>query len=108
MIRILILLFIPLIVYGQNVKISGTIYNAVSDQPIEGAQIIVDNTLETFSNQNGEFKLRVGRIGRCKIHVTAEGYFAYDDNGLLLRPGLLNNLEIQLNLINSKVSRAAN
>jgi len=56
----LILVFVNLLAFGQDVTLTGTVYDAETNQPLPGATVIIKDTTEgTTSDFDGVYSIRV-------------------------------------------------
>lgn len=92
--KIYLLKFLLLIILNVNAqvpiqKIRGTVYDNISKQPLEGAQVFLKGTdpfLGAVTDEKGEFLLEDIPVGRYNIQATFIGYSSYSED-LLVKAG---------------------
>jgi iron complex outermembrane receptor protein len=82
---------------GGTAAINGTVKDAESGQPIEGASVQVRGTLlNTVTNAQGQFSLAGVPLAPHAIRVIAIGFAADTIPGVALKPGEVRNVAISL------------
>lgn len=84
---------------AQTATIRGVVVDAVTDEPLPGANVMIENTaplIGTSTNQNGVFEINNVPLGRHDIKVSFLGYKPVLRSGVLVSSGKETVLRIEL------------
>lgn len=104
--KTLLLLFISFSIFAQNNgRISGKIIDKLTQKPIVGVSILLDNSTKgTAANENGEFRLTGLALKTYNIHFSAVGYEKFTAFNIIVNSGNENYLTIELNPNNQQLN----
>ena len=104
--KIIVFLLFSFSIFAQNNgRISGKIVDKLSQKPIIGATVLLDNSSKgTSANENGEFRLTGLALKTYNIHFSAIGYEKYTSFNVIINAGNENYLTIELNPDNQQLS----
>ena len=89
--------FLSVILSGQNyLSLNGIILNEISQEPIVGAEINLNDNVKIYSDSTGQFILKQVPVGRNTIFIFKEGFTYYYNQSLLLELGNQDILEVTL------------
>lgn len=92
--------------YAQNNSqiLRGSVTDAVSNKPLVGATILLDNEFGTTTDTLGNFIFKEIVRGRHQVMVTYIGYDTLQLNDLIIRSGQESNLNLSLDPISNALS----
>ena len=94
--RYIWLFFFPYLAISQTASLTGFVRDGISGSAMAGTQIYIQDSLAGKTDSFGVFSLNALPTGRCVIRLFMPGYHIYEDNSLLLAPGITQQLDIEL------------
>jgi len=83
--------------YERACYLEGTVVNSSTTFPLNGVQVeILSTDIQTVTTITGEFKTGTGLAGTYSVEFSKPGYFTKVENGVVLQPGVITNLNIGL------------
>lgn len=104
--KTILFLFLSFSIFAQNNgRISGKIVDKLTQKPIIGASIVLDNSSKgTSADANGTFRLTGLTLKSYNIHFSAIGYEKYTAFNVIINAGNENYLNIELSPSNQELN----
>jgi len=96
---LLTLLLLPILLFGQNQTIKGTITDKQSTEPLIGARIIIvgtDPLVGAIADLNGQYRLENLNPGRYELSFTMDGYRSQTASNVVVSAGKETVIDIQM------------
>ncbi len=77
-------------------QIKGNVTDAVKNQPVSNAQVLLSGKVKAVTNTKGNFTFKPLETGSYSVQVTKEGFKEYNLNGIETKQGKITKLKIQL------------
>ena len=93
-----LLLFLPVLLLAQNGRLTGRVTDGETGAPLAGATVVVIGTYSgAYTDDNGRYTLQGLKAGDYSIKFTYLGYAEKIVNGVNIKPGQDERLDVVLN-----------